>query len=348
MADPLSTPSSSDGGETGSTAGAVAAAPVMATAGMRLRQAREAQGLHIAALAASLKVSPRKLEALERDRHDELPDATFTRALAQTVCRALKIDAAPVLALLPKADGARLDQVDAGLNAPFRERNAGTELPWTGLVRHPAFAIVALLVVGALAFWFWPRGTAVQPAVDPAASAPAHLPGFQGAPGAASAAAPLPGEGASGVAPGTPAGAASGVGAVTPPGGALGAVPGTVAGATGAPPVLAAPVVLGETVHSAPPVGVAGPAGAVTSGAPTSPGLLVVRTREASWVEVVDAAQRPLLSRTVVPGESVAVDGTPPLRLTVGNAAATTLAFRGRPVDLAPVTRDNVARLELQ
>ena len=46
-----------------------------------------AQGLHIAALAAAIKVAPRKLELLEADRFDELPDATFTRALAQTVCR---------------------------------------------------------------------------------------------------------------------------------------------------------------------------------------------------------------------------------------------------------------------
>ena len=71
-----------------------------ATAGALLRQARQAQGMHIAVLAAAIKVSQRKLEALEGDRLDELPDATFTRALAQTVCRTLKIDPAPVLALL--------------------------------------------------------------------------------------------------------------------------------------------------------------------------------------------------------------------------------------------------------
>ena len=67
------------------------------SAGALLRQARQAQGLHIAALAAAIKVTPRKLELLEADRYDELPDATFVRALAQTVCRSLKIDAAPVL-----------------------------------------------------------------------------------------------------------------------------------------------------------------------------------------------------------------------------------------------------------
>ena len=66
-----------------------------------LRAAREKQGLHIAALAAAIKVSPRKLDALENDRWHELPDATFTRALAQTVCRTLKVDARPVLDKLP-------------------------------------------------------------------------------------------------------------------------------------------------------------------------------------------------------------------------------------------------------
>ena len=45
-------------------------------AGALLRAARERQGLHIAALAAAIKVSQRKLEALEADRGDGLPDAT--------------------------------------------------------------------------------------------------------------------------------------------------------------------------------------------------------------------------------------------------------------------------------
>ena len=48
------------------------------SAGAMLRAAREKRGLHIAALAASIKVSPRKLEALEADRYAELPDLTFT------------------------------------------------------------------------------------------------------------------------------------------------------------------------------------------------------------------------------------------------------------------------------
>lgn len=158
---------------TGTSAPDPAAGPAP-TAGVLIRRAREAQGLHIAVLAASLKVPQRKLEALERDRLDELPDATFTRALAQTVCRALKIDAAPVLALLPRPGAEALDHVSAGLNAPFRERQASTELAPAALLRHPATLAVLVLLLAAAAVWLWP---VVAPRLAPspvpvAASAP--------------------------------------------------------------------------------------------------------------------------------------------------------------------------------
>eukprot|EP01136_Pigoraptor_vietnamica_P039483 Opistho-1_new@10349 len=84
-----------------------AAAPVAAgaasatSAGAWLREARQQRGLHIAALAAMLKVPQAKLEALEADRWQDLPDTTFARALAKAMCRVLKVDAAPVMALLP-------------------------------------------------------------------------------------------------------------------------------------------------------------------------------------------------------------------------------------------------------
>jgi cytoskeleton protein RodZ len=55
-----------------------------------------------------------------------------------------------------------------------------------------------------------------------------------------------------------------------------------------------------------------------------------------------------LLSRLLVPGETVGLDGTMPLRVKIGNAAVTRLTFRGQPLELAPYTRDNVARLELK
>ena len=93
---------------------AAAPLPGATTAGRLLREARERQGLHIVALAAMIKVAPKKLEMLEADRLDALPDATFARALAQTVCRALKVDAGPVLALLVLAAAATVVAANHG------------------------------------------------------------------------------------------------------------------------------------------------------------------------------------------------------------------------------------------
>ena len=188
------------------TAAATAALPDRATtAGGLLRQARLAQGLHIAALAAAIKVVPRKLELLESDQFDQLPDATFTRALAQAVCRTLKVDAAPILALLPPPNGHRLEQVAEGLNTPFRER-PGRLAPkeWTSVAR-PVLWIAALIVLLTLAVYAVPaswlpfstaavtRARPVDPAVVPVA-VPAAIP--VAVPAAASSAASAPGQAA--------------------------------------------------------------------------------------------------------------------------------------------------------
>ena len=150
------------------------------SAGAMLREARQAQGLHIAALAATIKVQQRKLEALEADRLDELPDATFTRALAQTVCRALKIDPTAILGLLPPPAGYRLEQVGEGLNAPFRERpGVLVQRDASSLAFGWVFWLTTLILVASAVLYFLPSGwlskagwrTLGAPA--PAASAPA-------------------------------------------------------------------------------------------------------------------------------------------------------------------------------
>lgn len=110
-----------------------ASAPTGPSAGRLLREAREKRGMHIAALAASIKVTPKKLEALESDRIDLLPDATFARALAQTVCRALKIDSGPVMALLPprpttgSSRSARASTPASGIAAASRRPRARSD-----------------------------------------------------------------------------------------------------------------------------------------------------------------------------------------------------------------------------
>jgi cytoskeleton protein RodZ len=132
-----------------------AAAATAPSAGAMLRAAREKRGMHIAALAAAIKVPQRKLEALEADRYDELPDLTFTRALAQSVCRTLKVDMQPVLDRLPQSVIAspRLEYVGTGLNAPFHERPGRAEPTDWSWLRKPVVwgTLLVLLAAAALA-----------------------------------------------------------------------------------------------------------------------------------------------------------------------------------------------------
>lgn len=148
------------------------------SAGAILRAARLAQKLSIEQLAERLKVSPRKLEALEAERHDILSDPVFTRALAASVCRTLLIDAEPVLARLPQPRPTLISVDDAGLNTTFHE-------PYHGLGRasfwHDRTTIgiaVLVLLAAALAIVIWPRrasdasGASSPAAAQQGASAP--------------------------------------------------------------------------------------------------------------------------------------------------------------------------------
>lgn len=270
------------------------------TAGSILREARQAQGLHIAALAASIKVAQKKLDALEADRLDELPDATFTRALAQTVCRALKIDPAPVLALLPAPAGQRLEQVGGGINTPFRERPGRHEPSDWSAMASPAVWGPLLLVIGAAVLYLLPPG---------------WLAGFQLSPAPAASA---------------PAASDAGTSSVT-----IVMPPDSIAQEVPVP--ASAPALASAQPASAPAVVTAPPAG-----------MLQMRTTAQSWIEVRDARSTVLMARMLEPGETVALDGVAPLKLKIGNAGATEVVFRGQPLDLAPSTRDNVARLELK
>ena len=282
-----------------------------ATAGAMLRQARQAQGLHIAALAAAIKVAPRKLELLESDQFDQLPDATFTRALAQTVCRTLKIDAAPVLALLPPVRGHRLEQIAEGLNTPFRER-PGRLVPteWAN-VAMPALLLAGLLLLAAVAVYLMPAGWSPL-----AKSALSRITGNETA--SAPVAVPMPV---------TETVATSPVATATA---SAPAVPASAAGTTDVMPPSAdeQPAPPAPIIHAS--------------------GVLQLLPSEASWIEVIDARGKPLISRLVQPGESVGLDGVMPFKVKIGNANATEVMFRGQPLDLGPFTRDNMAKLELK
>ncbi len=300
------------------------------TAGSLIRQAREAAGLHIAALAVALKVPVKKLEALEADRLDLLPDAVFVRALASSVCRTLKMDATPVLALLPQTGKPRLDYQHASINTPFRAPSDGPGPSLLAQVSRPAVLAGLLLLLGALVLIFLP--SIQQPAMT-------SQPDAEPSPALARTGVQDPASPPLAVSPPQDPPQAAG----------LGGAPAVAPAADAAP---AAPVMAsGMVALPAPPPEAVSPAVAALPPAPASApatGTLVFTAKGESWVEVTDAKGVVVLRRTLAAGETAGASGAMPLAAVVGRVDATQVQVRGRPFDLGPVSKDNVARFEVK
>lgn len=295
-----------------------AAAEAPLSAGAMLRQAREAAGMHIGALAVSIRVPLKKLEALEADRYEELPDAAFARALASSVCRALKIDAQPILQRLPRTEALRLPAEGARINVPFQRPGDVEGRSLRSALPKPALIAVLVLLVGALALLFLPdeqESSAVVEAAVSTAVAPAAVPADVAVTAPPAVEAPAP----AGNAP-TPA-------------------------PEPAQAVLPAPAAAVAAVAPAPSMPAVQSAGA---DAASGRQLLQFKTRGPSWVEVTDAKGVVLLRRNLQPGESAAVSGALPLSVVVGRADATEVWVRGQPFPLQSVSSENVARFEVK
>ena len=81
--------------------------------------------------------------------------------------------------------------------------------------------------------------------------------------------------------------------------------------------------------------------------APAAEQPLTIRFSDYSWTEVRDRDGRLLLSGMNPGGTAQSLSGIPPFDIVIGNAADVRLTYKGSPVDLAPHTRQNVARFKL-
>lgn len=305
------------------------------SAGALLRAAREAAGLHIAALAVSLKVPVKKLEALEQDRTDLLPDATFARALAASVCRSLKVDPGPVLARLPQGGVAHLKHQAQRTATPFRSPGERSGFPFRSMMTRPAVLAGVALLVGALVLVFWPtlrdsaarlagRGdTLAMPAEPPLIL---ELTG----PGTSDSGGQLATPVAGGVEGKSPTQDSPSVFSVS-------ATPASTL-VSPAPRNEAARTISGSESQPVPAAGTVAAAG----------GIVTFRARDQSWVEVTDARGTVILRRTLAAGEVVGATGVVPMAAVVGRADSTQVEVRGKPLDLQPLSRDNVARFEVK
>jgi cytoskeleton protein RodZ len=289
-----------------------ASSAVQRSAGVLIRQAREAAGLHIGALAVSLKVPVRKIEALEADRLDELPDAVFTRALASSICRTLKVDPAPVLAALPTAAPVLLAAGESDLQASFGPSQGGGRSALMAHLSKPFVILGGALVVGALAMWLAPDRGGIEPKTPVSELATPNI--QTAAPVATVASSAVPSAA-------LPAAPEAGVAA-------------TLASASAPQPAAQASFQQ---------------AGATVEPAPSSrPGVVQFNASGTSWIEVTDAKGVVQLRKTLGQGESAQVSGDLPLRVIVGRADVTSVLVRGIPFGLPAVSRDNVARFEVK
>ena len=282
-----------------------------------LSQAREAAGLHIAALAAALKVPVKKLEALEAGRYDELPDLVFARALASSACRQLKVDPTPILQQIPAGVTPALGDSGMAINTPFKPSGGMSANP-VGWLSRPAVLAAMVLMMGALLLVFLPDMT---PLAEPVVNAPVA----DASPSESSAPVPsAPDEGA--------------------------AVPAT-ARESSEVPVASTDVALSPALA---PVSVAAAVPATTqptvvvSDAVDTTQVLAIRATGESWVQVTDGAGTVVIQRMLQTGDTVDFSAAPPYAVVVGRVDNAEVRVRGRTFDATPFARNGVARFEVK
>ena len=319
------------------------------TAGAMMRQAREASGLHVAALAVSMKIPVKKLEALEADRLDLLHDAVFMRALAASVCRTLKIDPAPILGKLPQSPAPKLTSAESGVNAPFRTAGYGKGISVPESLKKPSSLAFVALVLAGIAVFFLPNATVPSfsdEMANQANTVPDNVNTLLGTEPPLSE----PIVNSESVA----------ISSVAPQVAAEGAI--TKDGASAQMNTAVAPVVAASQISplttsvqsnatalsqssSLPSVAASSPV--IAPALPTT-GTVVFKAKGETWVKVVDSKGFVQLSKTLANGDVVGASGALPLSVVIGRVDATDVEVRGQAFNLTSVSRDNVARFEVK
>lgn len=302
------------------------ASPLLA-AGQMLRQARMDAGLPIAALAVTLKVSVKRLEALEDGNLALLQDMVFVRALASSVCRTLEVDSAPILERLPKAALPRLNNDDGSINMPIRSQNASAKLQVLDFLRTPWLMGVLLLVAGAALIYFWPKSpipttfdltsalkVLAVTGSNSNAEAPAHSDKSRSEKLVLSSVKSMPDA-------------------------SFSMVPAQTKETIAATDSLAVPNADASVANTFALV--------TTNATVPANSIVVFKATGQTWVEVKSVNGITILKKLLNDGESAGASGTLPLTVIVGRADVTQVEVRGKPINLSTITKSNVARFEV-
>lgn len=128
--------------------------PLMpASPGALIKAGRERAGVHMAVLSVNLKVSIKQLEALEADQFELLSGPVFARALAAKVCRFVKIDPDPILALMPAAtNGLKPLQILGADASPSYQSSPSASNTHSMGMRSKVVLLALLLILSSLVF----------------------------------------------------------------------------------------------------------------------------------------------------------------------------------------------------
>ena len=298
--------------------------------GGALRTARESQGLSIQDIASRLRLGPKQIEALETDNFTALPEPTIVRGFIRNYAKQLKINAEPLLdaynVLVPESDLHRLI-----VKPSTSMKMTSHKKPKSG-----RYLLVVLAVLLGLGLWLFyqsyiqkPHPTALS---ESAIGEGVNIEGVNSE--SAVSTEPLP-EAALPVAEREAA-------LQTSTELTLPAAP--LADATLSP----TDANLSNTATTTLPAPVE-PA-VLPPAAPNPNGVakLEFSATQETWINVVDASGREIYNKIIFAGSRESVDVTPPVNVTVGNAGATSMSVGGKPVELAPHSRNNVAHIKLE
>ncbi|WP_369302139.1 RodZ domain-containing protein [Pseudomonas sp. N2-5-1-1] len=314
--------------------------------GETLRQARESNGWSLAEVALKLNLTTTSLGNLEAGAFDKLPGHTFARGYIRAYAKLLGIDQTVLVQEFDQFTGT--DSQGSNVHGLGR-----IEEPVR--VSHTILRIVSLLLLIAViggGFVWWQDQTSqrskdltsnamehvevesadgttqIHPLDEPEDQAVAEGQAAPEAPATAEQPAPEAGTAAATAAVPTPAVPAA---PAAPTAQAHTPAAAAQAPATAAPAAPAAPTV-------APPA-----APALVAG----DGHIQITFVADCWTQVTDGNGKVLFSGLKRKGDTLDQGGKPPLTLRLGFARGAQVAYNGQPVDVAPFTSGETARLKL-
>lgn len=138
------------------------------TAGERLREAREAQGLSLAEIGARTRIPVRQLEAIEASNFSALPSITYSVGFAKAYARAVGADEVAIARDIRSQN----DMTTRHVEYESFEQTDSSRAPTSGIVI--ACVIGAVLLLIGVGLWYgtpWFRGDGSAPVAAPTEAA---------------------------------------------------------------------------------------------------------------------------------------------------------------------------------